>query len=140
MVQPFICHADEEVDLRVRNWDLCLRLAACEMLTRHPVRIPSTVGYLSLKFRGEVGVLMQMERHPHKMGCSHWGPECGQRGKGCLASRSRSKTSNSGFHRPPVCLSVTPVPVIRVASNGMCGGHGIQSPWDCPMGQSLHFL
>lgn len=60
MVQPFPCHADEEVDLRVRNWDLCFRLAECEILTRYPVRRPSTGGYLSLKFRGEVGLVMQM--------------------------------------------------------------------------------
>lgn len=82
MVQPFICHADEEVDLRVRNWDLCLRLAACEMLTRRPVRIPSTVGYLSLKFRGEVGLLMQMGETSTRDGVQPLGARVWPEGKG----------------------------------------------------------
>ena len=61
MVEPSIYHADGEADLRVRNWDQCFGLAECEILTRHPVRIPSTVGYWSLKLRGEVRLVIQME-------------------------------------------------------------------------------
>lgn len=56
-----IYHADGEADLRVRNWDRCFGLAEYEILTRHPMRIPSTVGYWSLKLRGEVGLVIRME-------------------------------------------------------------------------------